>query len=107
MQLAEYQRGLDSWLDENSDELALEYVGHGTMEQQLAQLSKVRQIAWAAGWMRWGWPESVGGYGGSSLFRAYLGEALTDRDLVEASYWWHARGPRSVVSEVCPRGVSR
>ena len=36
-----------------------------------------------AGWMRWGWPERVGGLGGSTLLRAYLGEALTARDLVE------------------------
>src|SRR5207302_1246818 len=35
------------------------------------------------GWMRWGWPERVGGLGGSPLLRAYLGEALTSRDLVE------------------------
>ena len=36
-----------------------------------------------AGWMRFGWPERVGGLGGSTLTRAYLGEALTARDLVE------------------------
>src|SRR6476661_3559086 len=34
-------------------------------------------------WMRWGWPERVGGLGGSTILRAYLGEALTARDLVE------------------------
>ena len=33
--------------------------------------------------MRWGWPERVGGLGGSPLLRGYLGEALTTRDLVE------------------------
>jgi alkylation response protein AidB-like acyl-CoA dehydrogenase len=33
--------------------------------------------------MRWGWPARVGGLGGSTLLRAYLGEALTSRDLVE------------------------
>jgi alkylation response protein AidB-like acyl-CoA dehydrogenase len=33
--------------------------------------------------MRWGWPERVGGLGGSTLLRAYLGEALTSRGLVE------------------------
>jgi alkylation response protein AidB-like acyl-CoA dehydrogenase len=33
--------------------------------------------------MRMGWPERVGGLGGSNLLRAYLGEALTARDLVE------------------------
>jgi alkylation response protein AidB-like acyl-CoA dehydrogenase len=33
--------------------------------------------------MRCGWPERIGGLGGSTLMRAYLGEALTARDLVE------------------------
>ena len=49
----------------------------------MAQLSKVKRLAFDAGWMRWGWPERVGGLGGSPLLRAYLGEALTARDLVE------------------------
>jgi alkylation response protein AidB-like acyl-CoA dehydrogenase len=37
-------------------------------------------------WMRWGWPERVGGLGGSNLFRAYLGEAITARDLWEPGF---------------------
>jgi len=47
------------------------------------QLSKVKRLAYDAGWMRAGWPERVGGLGGTTLARAYLGEALTARDLVE------------------------
>ena len=87
MQLDEYRTSLDGWLADHQDELALEYRGTGTMDQQMAQLSKVKRLAWGAGWMRWGWPESVGGFGGSTLLRAYLGEALTARDLVEPGYW--------------------
>jgi alkylation response protein AidB-like acyl-CoA dehydrogenase len=49
----------------------------------MAHLSVVKRAAYDAGWMRWGWPEAVGGLGGSTLLRAYLGEALTSRDLVE------------------------
>ena len=49
----------------------------------MAQLSKVKRLTFDAGWMRRGWPERVGGLGGSTLLRAYLGEALTSRDLVE------------------------
>ena len=49
----------------------------------MAQLAKVKRLAFDAGWMRAGWPERVGGLGGSTLARAYLGEALTTRDLVE------------------------
>jgi alkylation response protein AidB-like acyl-CoA dehydrogenase len=43
----------------------------------------VKRRTFDAGWMRWGWPERVGGLGGSTLLRGYLGEALTARDLVE------------------------
>ena len=45
----------------------------------MAQLAKVKRLAYDAGWMRWGWPERVGGLGGSTILRAYLGEALTAR----------------------------
>ena len=55
----------------------------GTLDQQMAHLSKVKRLTFDAGFMRMGWPERVGGLGGSSLLRAYLGEALTARDLVE------------------------
>ncbi len=87
MDLDEYRSSLDAWLDEHADELTPEYRGAGTMDEQLAQLAKVKRLTWDAGWMRWGWPEVVGGYGGSTLLRAYLGEALTLRDYVEASYY--------------------
>src|SRR6516165_5480207 len=49
----------------------------------MAQLRKVMRLGYADGFTRWGWPERVGGLGGSNLLRAYLGEALTARDLVE------------------------
>ena len=60
-----------------------DYPGTGTLDQQMAQLAKVKRMAFDAGWMRFGWPQRVGGLGGSTLTRAYLGEALTTRDLVE------------------------
>jgi alkylation response protein AidB-like acyl-CoA dehydrogenase len=49
----------------------------------MAQLRKIMRLGYDAGFTRWGWPERVGGLGGSNLLRAYLGEALTARDLVE------------------------
>lgn len=49
----------------------------------MAQIASVRRLAFDAGWARWGWPERVGGFGGSTLLRAYLSEAVTARDLVE------------------------
>jgi alkylation response protein AidB-like acyl-CoA dehydrogenase len=81
--LEEFRASLDGWLDQNAAELAPPYAGKGTLDQQVAQIAKVKRLTFDAGWMRWGWPERVGGLGGSSLLRAYLGEALTGRDLVE------------------------
>jgi alkylation response protein AidB-like acyl-CoA dehydrogenase len=83
MELAEYRPALDDWLDAHAAELTPPYAGHGTLDDQLAHLSAVKRLAFDAGWMRWGWPERVGGLGGSSLLRAYLGEALTARGFVE------------------------
>jgi len=83
MELDEFRASLDRWLEENAAALAPGSGSAGTLDAQMAQLAKVKRLAYDAGWMRWGWPERVGGRGGSSLLRAYLGEALTARDLVE------------------------
>jgi alkylation response protein AidB-like acyl-CoA dehydrogenase len=81
--LREFRTALDRWLDENTGALAPDRAGRGTLDEQISQLSRVKRLAYDAGWMRWGWPERVGGFGGSPLLRAYLGEALTARELVE------------------------
>jgi alkylation response protein AidB-like acyl-CoA dehydrogenase len=83
MELDEFRSGLDSWLDERADELAPDDSDPTSLVAHAAQLAKVKALAFDAGWMRWGWPERVGGLGGSSILRAYLGEALTLRGLVE------------------------
>src|SRR5687767_3708228 len=83
MELDEFRSKLDAWLDEHAADVAPSHEGLGTLDEQMAHLSQVKRIAYDAGWMRWGWPERVGGFGGSPLLRAYLGEALMARDAVE------------------------
>ena len=82
MDLVVFKAGLDAWLDEHHDELVPAGPGE-TMDEEMAHLSKVKALAFDADWMRWGWPERVGGLGGSTLLRGYLGEALTARSYVE------------------------
>src|SRR5580704_5793836 len=79
MELDRFRVELDAWLDEHTEDLAPDHPGLHTMDQQMAHLSMVKRMAFDAGWMRWGWPERVGGLGGTTLLRAYLGEALTSR----------------------------
>ncbi|MFF5257909.1 acyl-CoA dehydrogenase family protein [Actinomadura viridis] len=83
MDLQDFRAGLDAWLDENASELKIDFGPDVTLDQEMEHLSKVRRSTYEAGWMRWGWPERVGGLGGSTLMRAYLGEALASRDLIE------------------------
>src|SRR3954467_11552481 len=81
MELDTFRRELDAWLDDHATDLVAG--GAGGLDADMAQLAKVKRETYDAGWMRWGWPERVGGLGGSTLLRAYLGEALTSRDLIE------------------------
>lgn len=83
MQLDAFRRELDGWLDEHAAELARDASDGDGLDADMAQLAKVKQMTFDAGWMQWGWPQRVGGLGGSPLLRGYLGEALTARDLVE------------------------
>jgi len=83
MEVAAFKTAVDEWLDAQAGELAPDYVGFGTLDEQMLQLRKVYRLAYDAGFMRMGWPERVGGLGGSNLLRAYLGEALVARDIVE------------------------
>lgn len=83
MELDEFRSSLDAWLDANADALAPYYEGFGTLAEHLGQLAKVKRLAYDADFARYGWPERVGGLGGSALLRAYLGEALNARGLVD------------------------
>jgi alkylation response protein AidB-like acyl-CoA dehydrogenase len=115
MELGEFKVALDAWLDEHAAELAPDHPGLGTLDQQMAQLSKVKRLAYDGGWMRWGWPEEVGGFGGSSLLRGYLGEALTARDVVEPGIYSMTEvlvptmidyAPPALAAEMVPRMLS-
>ncbi len=83
MELAEFRSSLDAWLDEHAAVLTPGPGTAETLDGQMDHLALVKRLTYEAGWMRWGWPQRVGGFGGSTLLRAYLGEALTSRDLVE------------------------
>ncbi len=83
MEIDEFRASLDSWLGQNLTLLTPDSGAIGSLDEQMDHLSKVKRLTYDAGWMRWGWPQRVGGFGGSTLLRAYLGEALTARGLVE------------------------
>ena len=81
--VAEFRADLTAWLDAHAHELAPPYRAPGTLDEQMAQMQRVKGILYDAGWMRQGWPERVGGLGGSPVFRTELGAALAARDLAD------------------------
>lgn len=83
MKIEEYRAELSAWLDAHEEELAPKYEPPGTLDDHVAQMQRVKAIAHDAGWMQYGWPERVGGRGGSPMLRTELGAALAGRDLVD------------------------
>ena len=81
--MADFRAELHAWLDAHADELAPRYAPPGTLDEQIAQMQRVKAILFDAGWMRYGWPERVGGLGGSPMCRTELGAALAARDITD------------------------
>jgi alkylation response protein AidB-like acyl-CoA dehydrogenase len=81
--VADFRSELQAWLDAHASELAPTYAEPGTLDDRIAQMQRVKSILWAADWMRYGWPERVGGRGGSPMLRTQLGAALAARDLTD------------------------
>src|SRR5215472_3418529 len=82
--LADYRARLHAWLDAHHAELAPRYPPPGTLDDHIAQMQRVKSILFDAGWMQFGWPERVGGRGGSPMLRTELGAALAARPRVLA-----------------------
>jgi alkylation response protein AidB-like acyl-CoA dehydrogenase len=81
--MADYRAELHAWLDAHNNEVAPRFAAPGTLDEQVAQMQRVKSILFDAGWMRYGWPEAVGGLGGSPMCRTELGAALAARDLAD------------------------
>jgi alkylation response protein AidB-like acyl-CoA dehydrogenase len=83
MHIADFRTRLRGWLDAHHEELTPRFRPPGTLDDQIAQMQRVKAILFDAGWMRYGWPERVGGLGGSPMLRTELGAALAARDLAD------------------------
>jgi alkylation response protein AidB-like acyl-CoA dehydrogenase len=115
MDIAEFRRELLAWLDEHHDEVAPPYDPPGTLDEHIAQIQRVKGVLYEAGWMRWGWPERVGGFGGSPMLRTELGAAMAERDLADPGLYSLVEvlaptlidfAPPELAAEVVPRLLS-
>lgn len=82
MSAMETQRILDAFeeaLDASADELACLRTPIHELGAQLASSRRLMNWLFDGGWVRWGWPEEVGGFGGSSITRCEILERLALR----------------------------
>ena len=78
--LAAFCQDLGTWLDQHADSLAARRHGADLAEEVARSRTNQAQL-WDAGWLRYGWPPSVGGFGGSALLRAAAAEEVASRGL--------------------------
>ena len=114
-ELADFRAELHRWLDAHHAELAPRYSAPGTLDDHVAQMQRVKAILFEAGWMQFGWPERVGGRGGSPLLRMELGAAIAARDLTDPGLYSLIEvlaptlidfAPPELAAEVVPRLLS-
>jgi alkylation response protein AidB-like acyl-CoA dehydrogenase len=114
-ELADYRAELHRWLDAHQAELAPRFPAPGTLDDHVAQMQRVKAILFEAGWMQFGWPERVGGRGGSPLLRMELGAAIAARDLTDPGLYSLIEvlaptlidfAPPELAAEVVPRLLS-
>ena len=106
MDIAEFRRRLHEWLDAHHEEVASSFAPPGTLDEQIAQMQRVKTILFDAGWMRYGWPERVGGLGGSPILRTELGAALAGRGLVRPGLFSLIEVLAPTVIDFAPAGLS-
>jgi alkylation response protein AidB-like acyl-CoA dehydrogenase len=115
MDIAEFRSELHTWLDTHRDELTPRFDPPGTLDEHIDQMQRVKSILFDAGWMRFGWPERIGGLGGSPTLRTELGAALAARDLADPGLFSLIEvlaptlidfAPPELAAEVVPRLLS-
>ncbi|MEZ0355032.1 acyl-CoA dehydrogenase family protein [Mycobacterium sp. SA01] len=91
----EFRNDLRAWLDENDLSPGPDH----SLPAHIEQMSRVRRVLYDAGWMRYGWPEEVGGLGGSVIMRMIVAEEVLGRNIAEP-------GPYSMMEVLVPTMIS-
>ncbi len=91
----EFRSGLRAWLDQNDLSPGPDH----SLPAHIEQMSRVRRALYDAGWMRYGWPEEVGGLGGSVIMRMIVAEEVLGRNIAEP-------GPYSMMEVLVPTMIS-
>lgn len=78
--LARFRADLNVWLDGQAGALQTKVPG-ATLAEEVVRTRSNQTRLWDAGWLRYGWPASVGGLGGPDMLRAAVAEEIAARGL--------------------------
>ncbi len=76
MENSDFRQGLRAWLDWEAASLERFRTLPPDLDAQFAVLSDLQRLLYDAGWLRYGWPEAMGGLGGTAVLRGVLSEEL-------------------------------
>jgi alkylation response protein AidB-like acyl-CoA dehydrogenase len=76
MDIATFRAELGRWLAEHAGDFDRFRHLPTDLDGQFGLLGELQRMLYDAGWLRCGWPEELGGLGGSSLLRGVLSEEL-------------------------------
>jgi len=107
-----YSNALEGWLGSNADVLTLAAAAIPEYATRVDAMRQLMAALHADGWSRYGWPEAVGGLGGTILHRAAMWEVLSRRNVPGMALFEHleilapalvALGPTDFVADALPR----
>ncbi|MEU9273116.1 acyl-CoA dehydrogenase family protein [Streptomyces sp. NPDC048251] len=78
--LRRFRSELTAWLDDHDASFQRRTPG-ASLADEVERSQANRRRLWQAGWLRHGWPETVGGFGGSPMLRAATAEEGARRGL--------------------------
>ncbi|AZG45485.1 acyl-CoA dehydrogenase family protein [Gordonia insulae] len=101
-------------LHESSDELAHLRMPAHALGQQLSNSAELMDWLYRGGWTRWGWPETIGGFGGPATIRCQIYEklALSGYRIPDHLFVLEVVGPAvvshapSLAAEMMPKALS-
>src|SRR4051812_46718368 len=77
--LAEFAAAFDEWLSTAEDDVRPLLDVGADFDTRVGAARDLRRLLWEQEWGRYGWPDLVGGRGGTSLHRAVVNEQLFRR----------------------------
>lgn len=109
--LTSYSAALEQWLAEEPEAVRDAGRPQPVFADRVATMSHLMEELYSAGWSRYGWPERLGGLGGSILYRAALWEAVARHGVPGMALFEHlevlaptlvAMGPPEFVARALP-----